>query len=304
MRFGKLLLCTAALLGAAACGDDDGVSNSDPLGPDALVRFVNVGQDMGTVDLRFPDLVENLPTLQGVNFRASSGFYQRTRPGARPARIFPTSANVDTTQMRLVDTTVTFLEDTRYTLVYAGRAANNQDQLAVLTDERTPATPPAGNVAIKVLHAATGAGNVDVYITPATAGANNASPIANAVAVVRNVPYLGSSAYVNVPARPISDVASTETLYQYTVTAAGSTTAMFTVRPTAAQQQGAVAPAGVTYGAQPGVGIPGSVLTVVVAPGAVAGSRGATATNQTPSVFVIADKVCAVGTGTGPTTTC
>lgn len=282
MRFVKLVLCAGTLLGLAACTDDSGVTNGGPPPPAALVRFINTVTDTGTVDLRFVDKVESLPTMQGVAFRSGSGLYQRVEPGNRSARIFPTSTNVDLTQTRLVDTTVALMADNRYTLVYAGRANGNQDRLAVIADDMVLPTPPANNVAFQILHAATGVGNVDVYITPAGA-ANNPNPIGNAVAVVRNVAFLGKSAYVNVPVRPTTG----DNLYQFTVTAAGSTTPLFTARP---NQPGALPPAGATYGAQPGVQITGSVMTAVITSGSVAGTRQSTAATQTPSVVLLIDK--------------
>ncbi len=282
MRFGKLLLCAGTLLGLAACSDDSGVTNGGPPPPAALVRFINTVTDTGTVDLRFVDKVESLPTMQGVAFRGGSGLFQRVEPGNRNARVFPTSTNAALTSIQLVDTTVTLVADNRYTLVYAGRASGNQDRLAVITEDFTLPTPPANNVAFQILHAATGVGSVDVYITPAGA-ANNPNPIGNAVAVVRNIAFLGKSAYVNVPVRPTSG----DNLYQFTVTAAGSTTPLFTARP---NQPGALPPAGATYGPQPGVQISGSVMTAVLTSGSVAGTRQSTSATQTPSVVLLIDK--------------
>jgi hypothetical protein len=305
MRYSKLLICAASAVALAGCSDDNGIVDNGTPDPMALVRFINAVPDTGTVDLRFPDRVENLPTFLGVSFRGTSGFFQRVTPGTRPARVFPNSTDPGLTQVRLVDTTVTMNANSRYTMVYAGRAANNQDRLAVLDEMATPPTPPTGNIALKVLHVAQGTGNVDVYVTPAPAGSNNADPIGNAVTVIRNVPFLGMSGYVNVPVRPFattSTPATTETLYQFTVTAAGSTTPLFTVRP---NQPGVAAPAGVTYGAQPGVGINQAVMTVVVAGGSIAGTRQSTSATQTPTVFLIADKTCASNSAsTTPVTQC
>ena len=285
MRSCKQLTCVASLLALAACSDDSGVTNNPDPGPLASVRFVNSVPDMGSVNLIFVDRVENLPTLQGVAFQSASGFFVGVQPGTRPVRVFPTSTNIDTAKTVLVDTTVNFAADVRHTLVYAGRAAGNVDQLAVITEARTPPAATAGNIAIKVLNAGTGLGNVDVYITPATSAANNANPIGNAVAVVRNVPYLGMSGYVNVPVRPFGGTG--ETLYQFTVTAAGSTTPLFSARP---NQPGAAAPAGASYGPQPGVGIVGSVMTLVVTNSAVASPRQPA---RTGTATLLADLTCA-----------
>lgn len=281
MRYAKLLMCVIPVLAMAGC-DDDGTSVQTP--PDAaLVRFINTVPDTGTVDLRFIDKVENLPTLLGVAFRSSSGLYQRVIPGTRPTRVFPTAEDPVLTQIMLVDTTINLSVNNRYTLVYAGRASGNQDRLAVLEDAAVLPTPGAGSIAIKVVHAAVGTGAVDIYISPATSAANNTDPIANSVGVARNVAYLGQSAYVTVPNRPTTG----ETLYQFTVTAAGSTTPLFTARPNV---PGIAATAGQSYGAQPGVQIAGSVLTAVITAGSIPGTRQSTAATQTPSVALVIDK--------------
>lgn len=300
MRYNKRVACVAGLVALAACSDESGVTNNGEPEAAALVRFVNSVPDMGSVNLVFVDRVENLPTLQGVAFQSASGFFQRVSPGARSARVFPTSTNIDTAKLVLVDTTVSLNADARYSLVYAGLAGGNRDRLAILPEERTPPTPPAGSIALKVLNAGTDLGTVDVYITPAPAGSNNANPISNAVAVVRNVPYLAMSAYVNVPVRPLATSttpATAETLYQFTVTAAGSSTPLFSARP---NQPGAAAPAGATYGPQPGVGIDGSVMTVVVTGGATASARQAA---RTPTATLLADKTCAAGTNAAVSST-
>jgi hypothetical protein len=286
MRYAKYLLCIAPLLAATAC-NDDGVTDLGPPAATASVRFVNAGVDMGTVDFRFVDIVENLPSLQGVNFQAYSGMYQGTKPGTRPARVFPTALGIDTTRVRLVDESLSLTANTRYTMIYTGRAdaaapAAEAKRLVVLTDPAAP-TPPADQIAIKVLHTALGTGNVDVYVvavdsvkapTPADFATNN-------VGVVQNVGYLAQSAYVNLPVSPSSQ------FYRFVVTDAGSTAPLFAATP---DQPGAPSTnAGV--GPQPGVRISGSVLTAVVAPGSIPGTKQSTPANQAPTVFVMIDKV-------------
>jgi hypothetical protein len=259
--------------------DDPGVDTNTP-GPAALVRFINAVVDTGTVDLRFVDKVENLPTLQGVAFRGASGLFQRVEPGSRVARVFVNSSDPVVTQIRLVDTTLTLNANERYTLAYAGQANGNQDQLAVIDEPETLPAPTGDNIAIKILHAATGTGNVDVYIAPADTGANNTDPIANAVTVVRNVSFLSNTAYVTVPRTTGAG------RYQFAVTAAGSTTVLFSGRP---NLPGAAATVSTT-GPSPGVTIAGSVLTAVVMPASVAGTRQSTSGTQTRTVMLLIDK--------------
>jgi hypothetical protein len=279
MRYGKYLMTVLAFSIVACEIDDPGVDTNTP-GPAALVRFINAVVDTGTVDLRFVDRVENLPTMQGVAFRAASGVFQRVEPGNRVARVFVNSTDPVVTQIRLVDTTLTLNVNERYTLVYAGRANNNQDRLAVVDEPETLPAPTGDNIAIKILHAATGTANVDVHIAPADTAGNNADPIANAVAVVRNVPFLSNSAYVTVPRRTGAG------RYQFAVTAAGSTTVLFSGRP---NLPGAAATVSTT-GPSPGVTIAGSVLTAVVMPASVAGTRQSTSGTQTPTVMLLIDK--------------
>ena len=276
MRYRKYMLFILAVA-LVAC-DEDGTSVNQ-VAPAALVRFINAVPDTGTVDLRFIDKVENLPTLQGVAFRAASGVFQRADAGSRTAVVFVNSTDPALTSTRLVESTLDLTADTRYTLIYAGRAAGNQDQLAVLNDAAPP-TPPAGQIAIKVVHAAVGTGAVDVHIAAADTGANNADPVANAVTVVRNVGYLSQSAYVNVP------VLASPGLYQLAVTPAGATNVVLSGRPNLPGAAASVS----TTGPQPGVRIAGSVLTAVVLPGSVPGTRGSTSSNQTPTVTLIIDK--------------
>lgn len=281
-------MCVVPLLAATACTDDDGVSVQEP-GPAASVRFINAVPDTGTVDLRFVDRVENLPTLLGVPFQGWSGFYQRVEPGDRVARVFPNSSDVELTKIRLVDTVLALEEGTRYTLVYAGRASatapeTERHRLEVIVDPPTPPTPGADEIALQVLNVAVGMGAVDVYVvrvdsaavpTPADFATNNAAKLSNIGFLEKAVDY------VNAPALSSG-------LYRFVVTATGSTTPIFEATP---NQPGAAAPPGATYGPQPGVRIAGSVLTAVVVGGSTPGTRQSTAENQNPTVFLMADKV-------------
>jgi hypothetical protein len=278
MRYMKLLLVAAPLLAMTAC-DDDGMSINNPEAR-ALVRFLNAVPDTGMVDLRFIDRVENLPTLQGIALQGHSGYYQRVIPGARHTRVFPSADNIALTSQILVDTTVALDASTRYTLVYAGRATNNQDRLAVIVDPPPP-TPPANQIALQALHVAVGVGNVDVYVVAVdalTAATPENWQTARA-AVLSNVPYLGkAAAYVNVP------VLAAPGFYRFVVTAAGSTTPLFAFTP---NQPGIAAGAA---SAQPGVRISGSVLTAAIFGGSTAGHRQSVAANQSPTIHLLVDK--------------
>ena len=259
---------------------NQGVTDPEAIPPAALVRFVNAVVDTGTVDLRFVDQVENLPTFQGVAFRATSGGYQRVIPGARVARVFPNSNDPLFASLRLVDTTITLEVNKRYTLVYAGAARGNQDRLAVIEDPAELPAPAAGSIGVKTLHAVRGTANVDVYV-----GNAENDPIVTPVARTNNVAYLAASPYVTVPARTGTG------LYEFSVAPAGTTPASFSATP---NQPGAASTIP-TVGPQPGVRIAGSVLTALLLAGAVAGSPAAAGSSTNPgllqpTVLLLVDK--------------
>lgn len=275
-----MFVLMAGLLATGACKDDSGVTEPRPIPPAALVRFVNAIVDTGTVDLRFIDRVENLPTFQGVRFRGSSGVYQRVAPGNRAVRIFPYTTNVALASQRLIDTTITLNADQRYTLVYWGSARGNADQLVVIQDVASFPTPPAASTAVRALHADPSVGNADVFI-----GMSNTDPVAAVVQKISNVAPRTFSSYVNVP---VGRAGQSDSLYTFAVAAAGSTTPLYTATP---NSPGAAASTS-TVGPQPGVRISGSVLTAVLTGAPVAGSPSAAAANlATPSrVVILADK--------------
>ena len=280
MRFKVTIALALMAAGLSACKNDNGVTDPAAIAPAALIRFVNTTVDTGIVDFRFIDKVENLPTFLGVKFRGSSGGYQRVSPGTRPVRVFVNSTNPLETQKRLIDTTITLAADTRYTLVYAGQARGNADRLLVIVDPPTFPTPAAGKIAVRALNTDASVGTADVYI----ARSDTANPMAKPAATLNNVALNTYSAYATV------DTASSATLYQFAVAPAGAAATTYASTPNA---PGAVAPAGSTYGPQPGVRIPGSVLTAVLTGAPTAGSPAATAANQAAAtrVVILVDKV-------------
>lgn len=296
MRLKVILALGLTMVGLGACKDDNGITDAKPIPPAALIRFINAGVDTGAVDFRFIDKVENLPTLLGVGVRATSGGYQRVTPGTRPVRVFVNSTDPTAAQVRLIDTTITLAADTRYTLVYAGAARGNADRLAVLEDPATFPTPPAGQIAVRALNLNAALGAADVRFAPTDTtkpsgvGADTLPLARNVYApiatMITNVPYLAYSPYVNIPA--LATATPKDSLYQFQVFPTGSATMAFRTTST---QRGATPPAGATYGPQPGVQIPGSVLTAVIFPATTAGSPARTSSNANPGVVVIPDKV-------------
>jgi hypothetical protein len=286
MGYAKLLTGTLFCLILSAC-DDSGVTGPQSRGPTSKVRVLNTVVDTGTVDFVFVDKVENLPTFREVPFRGhSGGSYHAPSAGSRPLRIFPTSTNAALTSTILVETDVNLEPDARYTLVYAGRAGSEEDTFMVLEDPVSLPTPAAGNIAIKALHAAFGTGDVDIYVVPvdSTAASTPADFQTRAVRVLNNVGYLAQTAYVEVPVRPSTGAGR---FYRLVVTSPGSPTPLFAATP---NLPGSPPPDGVTYGASPGVQIEGSVLTIVVAPGAMPNTRSATTSNQSRTAFFVIDR--------------
>lgn len=295
MRFKATLVLALASAALGACKNDSGVTDPAAIPPAALIRFINANVDTGTVDFRFVDKVENLPTFLGVPVRGTSGLYQRVSPGARPVRVFVNSTNPVEAQKRLIDTTITLAADTRYTLVYAGQARGNADRLLLVVDPFALPTPPAGQIAVRALNLNSTVGAADVRfaptdtVKPTMVGADTIAQPRNVYAplatMITNTPYLSASGYVNIPALPTAT--PKDSLYQFQVFPTGSGTLAFRTTST---QRGAVAPGGATYGPQPGVQIPGSVLTAVLFPGTTAGSPARTTSNANPGVVVIPDK--------------
>src|SRR5215213_8927946 len=120
MTFSKVLLL-AMVVGVVAGCDDDGKLGVVEPGPVAQVRFINAVPDTGSVNFRFVDNLENLPTFLAVPFRGGSGLYQGITPGSRAMRVFPLDTTVAGASTRLVDTTFTFQANQKYTIVYVGQ---------------------------------------------------------------------------------------------------------------------------------------------------------------------------------------
>ncbi len=254
-RYVGLLFLVPLLFVVAAC-DDDGVSVNQ-IDPAGLVRFINAAPQPGVVDLRFIDRVENLPLFQEIGFGQSSGAgYQRVLSGTRHLRVFPNSTDPTEASTRLVDNPgFNLATDERVTLLLTQDGGSHQ--VTRLADPGTIQRAPAGQIAVKAIHAASGnTGAVDVYVVPTPVPADWRT---NNAHVFTNVAYQSSTGYVNLP------VLTGTTLYHFIVTPAGDNSViLFNAAP---NQPGATS-AQPTAGPQPGVRIAESVLTAVLMPGA------------------------------------
>ncbi len=185
----SLALVGVALLGLAACSDDDEPTGAERRG---TIRVVHASPDAPAVDV----LVDNAQVLTNVAYRGASPFLA-VEPGSRNIQVRATGT---TTTVINADLDVATRGD--YTVLATGLLAGIQPLVA--TDDLSD--PTAGNVKVRVIHAAPAAAGVDVYVT--APGAPLATP------VLTNVPFRAISAYLEVPAGT----------YQIRVTPTGTTT--------------------------------------------------------------------------------
>ena len=286
-RAQSLLGAASVALVATACDKQtDGITT--PIEPRAVYRYVNAVPDTSGLDFRFVDTIDDSQPWANVLFRQFTP-YQPTPPGARRIRIFtnPSTYNfsVAVAQQVVLDTVLNLEAGKYYTIMHVGYArasGSPRQRLVVITDDIP--TPSAGNIAIRTINAALGQNPLDLYIQP-----DGATPFSTSAAA-RGVPVLSSGTvgitpYVQMPARPQGSTAST---YRFLANPAGVTTT-----PAYADVSTTVLGAAPlnSSGAVGGVQWAGSVLTAVIFPAAVAGSKAASpASNLTPTVQLMIDR--------------
>lgn len=267
-------------LGAAACGDRDTVTVTDP-GQLAHVRYVHAMPDTGAVDVRLIDRVENLDCY-AKPYRAVCP-YQGIVAGERRFRVFTSSTggDINVVSQIILDTIVPLQANTYYTIVHSGYARSGQtprQRFCVITDNVT--APAAGRFKIRSVVAAPGfAASQDVHLTKATNASSGPAPGAGSTAIY-TAPNVTAAAGCPVPTAwaetdTVPSVSATNpnggaaTLYAYnvgTVPPATENVAMtlFSGAP----------PAGVSS-AIAGSRIAGSALTAFLFAAGVAGSPAA-----------------------------
>ena len=262
MRLSRFAALLGAVAVAAGCGDD---TITDTTFPElAGVRFINAVNDTSALDFRAIDQIEFSPVANALAFRGATE-HQPTEAKARHFRVFVTSTNPAIASNPIVDTTITFAANGRYTLLLTG-SARTKVQFVVINDDAP--TPSSGQIAVRTGNASSGA--IDNYIVDSTT-----TPIAGSPTIANVAPGALSS-YIT---RPAGKQAAR-------ITPAGSATV-------AASQQGPPAPAtpaGALRAA--GVNSEGTAFTVFYFPAGVAGSPTAPATGTNR---------CA---GTAPLATC
>jgi hypothetical protein len=277
------LACLAAAL--TACGGSSDVTIVSP-DPAALVRFINAVPDTGSMDFRFVDAVDGVPSTPFVNLKFRDGFdraYQRVNVGTHHIRVFMGSANIgpsgfanDPTVVSTVmaDTTFTFDLGVHYTFVFYGSARAGAQKFLILTDNL--AAPPAGNVSIRAVNV--NAAPQDVYVTSSAAALTTVS----GAPTFANVAPLASTPYTNFA------VVASPGNYAVTATDAGTATpvrsVLMPVGTAAVAEVSGVSPA---LAATAGSRI-GGVFTAYVFPASTAGSKAASF--ATPGVVLQADK--------------
>jgi len=178
----------------AGCGGGGGDSN-------AKLRILHASPDAPAVDVtaRGATLVANAP------FKAGTGFIDLANG---PADL---KVNVAGTATTVIAANPFLLGGRSYTLV----AANKVASIEPLLIEEPDGDPPAGQVRLRVLHAAPAAPAVDVYVTGPDA--------ALATPTLANVPFKAVSAALDVPAGN----------YRVRVTAAGVANPLYDSGPVA-----------------------------------------------------------------------
>ena len=171
-----LALALLATFAVAACSDDD------PAAPAATaqLRVVHASPDAPNVDV----LVDGVAALSNVPFEAASD-YLAVPAGARNLRV--RAAGTSTV---VIDESATVTAGSAYTVLATGRVAS----IAPLVLEDDLASPAAGNIKLRLVHAAPTAGNVDIYVTAPAADIGGASP------TLSNVAFGVASDYLEVPA--------------------------------------------------------------------------------------------------------
>lgn len=260
---------------AVAIGCKKDATFTEPIASLAAVHWMEAVPDTMSMDMHPIDIVWNDALFDAV-FRTANMFYRNIPAGNRHMRIFLSGPDPVNASTVILDTTVSFTASNAYTVIHAGFARTGSTPahaLWVVPDGA--ADPGAGNVGLRVLNAGAGMPNVDVNFTRHAA---DTLPDAPAVA---NLAYKGIGAYFAVPhdsvaadqLRIVATAAGTKTPVLFSVTLPRGLAGDSTKNPIA------------------GTAIAGSVITAVIVPASVIGSKapqgGAFAT---PSAVFLVDR--------------
>lgn len=265
MRLSRLAIVAVAAAGIAGCGKDSVTNPATP--PLAGVRFINGLSDSSSVDVRMIDQVDwSFNGIQNIAFRQGTE-HQPVEAKARQIRVFPNSPNPAITSAFMVDTTISFSANSRYTLLLV-RETPTHVHLVVINDDAP--VPAAGQIAIRAVNAS--AAPIDAYVVDTTTTA-----IPAGTPTVANVAPLAASAYVGRAAARAA----------MRVTAAGSATV--TASQAGPPSSNTPTPAG--ENPQAGVYYAGTGFSVYYFPRSVAGtSAPQTAAFTNPAIVWFVDR--------------
>jgi len=297
-------VCAAAVISLSVAGcishDVDGTG----ITPDAIaaLRYINLVPDTGALNFRIVDIINNAPNSIGATFRTGGNPYGSgtTLPppyfpvdaGTRHIKVFLNSSVDSLATQVLLDTTVTFVENSNYTFYLYGyaRTGSTPKISALVTKDDIP-TIPAGQFAIRVIHLAptmtgtpTGLATTtaDVFVDTLAAGATPVgTPTFAAVAYGEVRPYAFKAVRVAVAGPPAVPALN----YRAAFSATTTFTPFFQVDvPTGVVGTSLVNPIA-------GELVAGTAYTVLLAPRSVAGSAAPqTAAFTAPGAIVLVDQ--------------
>ena len=145
----------------------------------ARVRVVHASADAPLVDIA----VDGADVLNDVPFAVGSDYL------LLPSDTYNIDVALAANSQSVINADLMFDPATDYTIAAVNSAANIEP--LVLQDDNT--APGAGNVKVRLVHAAPSAGLVDIYITAPTTDILNINPTLN------DVPFKADSGYLEVP---------------------------------------------------------------------------------------------------------
>ena len=249
-----------ALLGVACKRD---ATFTEPIPPYAAINFVNAIPDTNKLAFRVVDIVSNAG-LYEAPFRNSSTFPVGIEAGARHIRVFFDTTDVVLAQTVMFDTTVTLAANEHYGFLLTGFSRTGQSPRlhSVIRADGILAPPGAGKFAIRI-----------VNLAPTLAGAvpTIADTTVQVDAFVRSVGSLpaGTPEAVTLAYGGASPYIVLDT-GRYRVTLAATGTAAPAILAAAVPPGSA---ATVDRDAIAGSSISGSMLTAVIGPRSVVGSK-------------------------------
>lgn len=195
-RIRTWLAAVTAVSVLAACGGDDDETHNPAPAPKASLRVVHASPDAPAVDV----YVDGTRAVTNAPFQAATAFLS-VDAGTRGMVVTPTGA----TTPEVIKASLPLAEGSFTTVVAVGKLAGIEP--LVISEDGT--APPAGQLKVRVGHAAPDVGAVDVHVT--APGAALGAP------TLSNVAFKGVSAVLTIPAGD----------YRIRITPTGTTTVVY-----------------------------------------------------------------------------